>query len=693
MGVLLVELFRWPVIAYDTDLWYHLDDGRYFFTHHTISSTTFFSFVQPLYTWINYSWLFQVLLYPLYLHTGYYGLIALRTALYAATVWLIVRFVLMKGQAPLETRPLGVAVCVLAALLLLARGIQLRPHLFSYLGVILCLLILEHHRDRALWLVPLAILWCNLHGITFPVMLLVLGAYLLEYFLARAAGRPSSSAEQWRVLVPMGLAAMAVFCTPYGGRLLQVPFRPLGNQAQFLKELRPVTWPELFNVEIKNFLPSYHTLLFAYLVIMVAALVTVWARKRLRISHLCLVAGAGILFWQGVRFTAELVLLSLPLIRTALPEWSARLCRRRLTPTGAVLLIMVMVSPFTLIRAQFQNRPRYPLSSAELPQGVAAFLQSLRVGGTVLNHPNSGGYLRWALFPDYKIFMHMHFIFPDELFYTGLQAFAQEPVLRRVVETYHPSFISAPISDGYMPKLMSAFPEYAPVFFDDVEVLYANRQRHPEIVTRYRLTALDPFALELGGIATMLRYPEFDRVAQEAKRLLTSNPDCLVINHLLAAAYNEARAFDRALPFAETIIRAYPNATTGYGLRGDALMGLGAFPQAIQSYQAALRKRGKSPASRLELYTQMARAYAAWGRPRQAYETFQRAIRPFGSEATIQDVYEFGLAAAAIGKYREAATLFRLDLQRIPLEQSEWIQRVNEALARISRLQPDTVRR
>lgn len=40
-------LIRWPIVALDTDLWYHLNGGRYILENKSLPTTSFFSFISP----------------------------------------------------------------------------------------------------------------------------------------------------------------------------------------------------------------------------------------------------------------------------------------------------------------------------------------------------------------------------------------------------------------------------------------------------------------------------------------------------------------------------------------------------------------------------------------------------------------------------------------------------------------------
>ena len=78
--IILIYIFlSWPIGgAYsDSDLWYHLSGGRYFFENGEIPSDAYFSFISPEKEWSNYYWLFQIVVYSIHTISGYYGLIIL----------------------------------------------------------------------------------------------------------------------------------------------------------------------------------------------------------------------------------------------------------------------------------------------------------------------------------------------------------------------------------------------------------------------------------------------------------------------------------------------------------------------------------------------------------------------------------------------------------------------------------------
>src|SRR5262249_19048335 len=130
-------------------------------------------------------------------------------------------------------------VFTLTSLFLIGRLTMVRPCILSYLLIAIFAYLLESR--RALLSLPLlALLWVNLHGIEYPVMWLLLGAYLGEWALARLGLVTHVEAPSWGAFAAVAAAMATVFLTPNGLALLAGPFQPLGFAAQYIDELKPV---------------------------------------------------------------------------------------------------------------------------------------------------------------------------------------------------------------------------------------------------------------------------------------------------------------------------------------------------------------------------------------------------------------------------------------------------------------------
>jgi len=682
-GMGFCSLIRWPITAGDTDLWYHLTGGRYLFTHHAIPTQSFFSFISPPRTWVDYYWLFQAVVSLVHSWLGYGGLVIFRTLCYVATLAVIFRY-LVGHQTRQPLMAWWAFILIACGAVLLPRYLLVRPHMVTLFFIISFLYILEFKPRRAIILPGLAVLWCNLHGIAYPVLLLITGAYLLEAFLTRVNGGSSARAGP-SFLVPVAVSMLAVFLTPHGGRLLSRPWISTASASAYIQELAPLNPQDLLSANLSMMTPSLHTLFNLFLLITGLSGLASLSHRSFRISHwiLCL-AGIGLLA-KGLRFMNECLLLSLPLLKANPPFPAGLLAGKIARPVYLASLFLTLFIPTMLVVGVFSNRPRYPFSHRDLPQGVVTFLHSLNVGGTVLNHPNNGGYLQWMLYPTYRIFMDMEvpFLFTDEDAYLAQQMFADETVLRKVLSRYSPSFIVVPNTSREFPKLIKSFPQYVLVFFDDVEVLYLNDDHHPALARRYELKALDPFALFEQPLDAILENEE-DRVPRmgEARRLLELYPDARSLNHFVGLVLKQDRAYDRILPHAQAILRQFPESPVGYRLQGDAFMGLKRFDRAIAAYLAAIERAG--PPEQARLSRDLGRAYFEQRQYERAYKALHRSINVFSAKTTVEDLYYLGSSALMTGRTNTAKqALTYLRDYKLSADEIEWTAKVNAQLTRL----------
>ena len=109
-------------------------------------------------------------------------------------------------------------------------------------------------RGASLWTLPLlALLWVNLHGIEYPVMLLIAGAYLGEWIPARLGLLPAVTPPPLAGMAAVGLALLAPLATPHGVALLFAPFTSLAFASQYVDELKPVDLGQLFALRMNGF--------------------------------------------------------------------------------------------------------------------------------------------------------------------------------------------------------------------------------------------------------------------------------------------------------------------------------------------------------------------------------------------------------------------------------------------------------
>lgn len=692
-GFVAYYLFQWPIKAYDTDLWYHLNTGRYIIEHGTIPKDSYFSFITPPREWVDYFWLFQVLVYKIYTFSGYYGLVFLRAIIFLFVSFLILRIMLDTDKAhqlsPYKRLSFFITfVFSLYLVFLLQRFIVIRPHILSFLFIGLFLYIIEIKPERTIFLPVLALLWVNIHGIVYPVMLLIVLAYLAEFFIGRIRNKEKPTGEELRYIIPLILCIATVYCTPHGSKLTWIPFIPTGFASHYINELKPMTFHDLFSFIIVNFIPNDNTIFNILFLIICCAIVAAIFDKRRRISHFILCAGGMVLLTKGIRFQFDFILLAIPVLRY-LFSLKIHLFERTIVIRVLSIFLMagLMLMPVLVIKETFKNMSRFPFAIANLPHGITTFLNKVDGSGNVLNFPNNGGYLQWELYPRYKIFMDMEvpFLFTNEDMFLAKNVFLNRTFLDKVIKQYNPSFISVPFQFAGFRDIIKHYPRYTIVFFDDMEVLYIQRDHFPHIAERFQFLAIDPFELLGSKVDYLNRIKDMKIFMRELNSIVDTYQESGIANQCLSLLYMRIGNYEKSLMHADKIINNYPESPTGYKLKAESLEKLERFSEAEKYYSHALKRKKDS----IEIYRKIGMLYLKAGKHKKAYDTLVRSMNIYTQDTTYIDLYYLILAAVKSKKLWEAEILFRYAYKSIPETDRVWLERYDILRSHIGIKEPD----
>jgi hypothetical protein len=206
----------------DGDTGWHVRTGEWILAHHQVPHTDFFSFTRNGQPWFAWEWLSDVLFALLHQRWGLAGVVLASLAIICLTSVALFRLVRMRCSNGL----VAIAVTLLAtggcAIHWLAR-----PHLFTLLFFVVTLHITARAAEGRVkllaWLVPLTLLWTNLHG-GFFVVFLVLACYIASDLVnAAIETNPENRGNFLRSTGPWLTAAAACFAVtfinPYGWEL------------------------------------------------------------------------------------------------------------------------------------------------------------------------------------------------------------------------------------------------------------------------------------------------------------------------------------------------------------------------------------------------------------------------------------------------------------------------------------------
>ncbi|MGD2117447.1 MAG: hypothetical protein PVG66_03750 [Chromatiales bacterium] len=640
-----------PIRMGDTDMWYHLNGGRYFWQVGEIADSNFFSFISPERQWTNYYWGFQASIYQIFQAGGYLGLIVFRTLIVFATAILIFAF-LRQSQNPQVSRILLLALFCLILIILHTRTYQVRPHLFSYFFIITFIYILEY-RPRLAPVLPLAtIVWINMHGIEWPVGALICASYALPEVYRLLSHQPLLQ-NRW-FLPSLFLCGAAMFVNPHGTDIVLVPFNLPPDISQFIAELKPFNSELLYSLQIKGLQIHDNTALTLLILAALTGLIFGLVKKLLRVEHLLLTTGGFILMWHANRFIWEWLLLSLPVIALLLKHPGVpNLGSVRQLKFSHLLLLPLLLTPFISWHQHFQQYGSYPFDSRRLPTGTATFLVQQQASGKLVSSPSQAGFLEWSLYPQIKTYADMQFPpFTAADFFAFAAAYRNETALQNFLELHQPDWLAVPNKHQTMADNLKQHPQYVAVFTDDVQVLYANRESQPDIAARQQLLYLNPHDLRDASKGTSEQ-----RIA-ELKRLQAIEPDSLRINHALTRQLFSNENYAEALVYAELLQQHHPKHMVGYYLAGLSHHNLNQFTLAIASLQQAL------PLAKPNFRKTIQRDIGISAYLNEdfdlAYDSLQQGLNPYEKAAKPAHLYAYAFSALMTGQLSRAERLLRM---------------------------------
>jgi hypothetical protein len=403
--LMLFALYAIPVIVtlrpvgvpvYDPDVWWHLRVGQWVVDHGTVPHTDPFSQVgRP---WVAYSWLYEVLLYKLYVAFGLAGIVVYRVALALALVASLHRLVARR-----EPRFLVATGLTAAGVLACAPLFGERPWLVTVLGTTLTLhAVLDVRAGNRSWLVwllpPLFVVWANCH-IQFVYGLLVLGLACVAPLIdsALGLGRPDETAatartRPWGLLVALSVICfLATLATPYHLRLYGVLLEYATQPGAFrwVNELKALEFREAPDFVMAGLVG--------------AALFFLGRRRGLSSFDVLLVAGTSFLALRARRdlwFAALAALAVLSAGPGADPAEARFAPGRRVwafVPLGLAVLVALLAWDRQLTPANLGAKV-----ASVFPAEAVEHVKRRGYAGPLYNDFNWGGYLIWAL-PDLPV--------------------------------------------------------------------------------------------------------------------------------------------------------------------------------------------------------------------------------------------------------------------------------------------------
>lgn len=396
----------------DPDFWWHLKTGQYLVENRSIPHTDLFSTVRFGSEWVTHEWLSEIFIYSIYRTVGYGGLIIVFSLIITAAFWIAYR-----QYSKLAGHPYVSGFALILGALTTVPIWDVRPQIFSFLFASIYVVVLDDYareeRRRSLWwLVPLMVLWVNMHAgfaMGLALILLTIAGLAVEGILARE--EPFKTI--WRRVRPLLLVGMscaaAVLLNPNGARMYLYPLETLRSQAmmKYIDE-----WLS----------PNFHELMFQPLLLLIFATFSMLAlssrRVRLLSVVLLLATAAGAL--RSARNVPFFVLIAMPLLAEhswnwiTPHRWGQWLTRPEKREVGSQAMLKIALNLALLValpvivaavRVHHSVAKQPAAEAKEFPVAAVEFMRAQKPPQPIFNEYGWGGYLIWKLYPDYRVYI------------------------------------------------------------------------------------------------------------------------------------------------------------------------------------------------------------------------------------------------------------------------------------------------
>ncbi len=530
--LLILVVLTYSNTADDLDFWWHLKQGEFIYTTHSIpakdefSSTTYVAdriakevasaanFVQPppenkTDFWIKnnlkLAWFAQLLFYIIYHFLGIPGIAVYKSCVFAAAFLAAYLTMLKRGSAPLAS------FLVLALIAVIAVDFNYtRPQIFSFLIFPCMLYALYDFRagGRTLYGLPiLMVLWANLHGgfILGVIVLIVFTLaettkYMIHAWFHLPALHSLELRDLKKLLIVTLLSTAASLLSPNGYEPFLFPLVQMHSVFRAIEEYR------------RPMLYEYHAY-WGMLAMVVLSSIVAGVRRRLDLTELAVAALVILASFNGLRFIPFLAFGTAPFLSFALTSASRWMAQTGLLSTivkklpgptqGARLLVPLLICAILLVTIARDISSggvlRAEVRERWYPSGAVAFIRQIAPQGNMLNQFNWGGYLIWTLGPRYKTFVDGRCTSENAFLHYGYILTAEagvdpsHPLWKRLLEAYGVNFIlvSAVSTAGGIHPLVDRLyvdPEWELVFADGKALIFLrDTSANRPIIGAYRI--------------------------------------------------------------------------------------------------------------------------------------------------------------------------------------------------------------
>lgn len=389
----------------DYDLWGYLSFGRLFWENKGFPYHDVFSYMPTKTIWVYHEWLTGVMLFRVHQYTGMAGLQVLKYLVGLTMVWITYHCAIKIGSKPFA----AFIVLFLVGGIIKFGFAPVRAQIFTYLFYVINIYLLESTRKDGKWnrlwlLIPVQLIWCNMHG-GFVAGLCIIGLYTL--------GEAISRQKIWPYILALIASFSVTILNPYGVQYWTYIFQAITMPRPFIIEWFSVPTALKYNMFVGQNI-------FFIILMLLSATLLAWHRSKniTVIMILAITAFLGFIHIRHMIFFALSFGIFMPVVFTAVWESfisNAETIKRWYSFRKPCLifsflffvyivasstLIFVLGSPFDIKVPSWQN-----LRTNHYPVEAIQYIKYNKLKGNILCDFNWGEYIMWNCYPECLVSM------------------------------------------------------------------------------------------------------------------------------------------------------------------------------------------------------------------------------------------------------------------------------------------------
>ncbi|MFI5221975.1 MAG: hypothetical protein ACHQK8_06605, partial [Bacteroidia bacterium] len=448
----------------EPDLWWQIKTGEWILEHKQVPKEDVFSYTFEGKPWINIKWGSEVLFASVTKVAGPESVFIIQIIVSCLLVYLLYLLCLHFSEWFKIDHPEKNSLLVFS-LLLFIFGIEYRiigrPEMFSHFFTTLFLLLLFRHQklkdNEIFWLVPLQMIWANMHEAFGTGMVLMIIFSVTEWFDWYLQRQKKAKPVLLSIATVLSIAAVCV--NPNGIELVTRPFNIFGQvfENKFTTELMDYTSVLFWEKE------AYLGIILLFISIIGIAIYFFSNRKKnekpvsfitqnnltvlilllVVFGYLASTAYRNIVFF--LIYATPLFYIGLMMIIQKVKYFKNFVLFKNIFLFNIFLAVVLYT---TVVSGKyykwFERNDRYGLEivSNINPSGAADFISENKLKGNAFCDYLSSSYLLWKLYPKFRSFIDLRDldVFDNEFFSQFAEAVNDGNEFKKLDSTYHFSY-------------------------------------------------------------------------------------------------------------------------------------------------------------------------------------------------------------------------------------------------------------